>query len=120
MDFKQVMRVLVNPHWTPQPSQWTGLQHSYRSQQTGQFNLAWWALGLESPPAHEFLYVSPRIWAHTAGTSFVLEQRTLEHHASILTLAQFDALLARNRRLLREHQGFHPLHRLEHGVRRTV
>lgn len=119
MDFKQVLKVVTDPYWTPQPLTWHKLSHFAKEGSAGKFNLAWWAMGFQEPPVSETAHITPSIWATMAGPSVMLERRSLEHHAAMISAAEFEALLRRNQALLREHQGFNPLHRLL-GLRRLA
>jgi hypothetical protein len=98
MNYEQYMRALENPYWCEgSPLKWQadgiGLSHFALEGRVGLFNLCWLVTRRTTPPPAKVYRYTKLAWVIQLAGGLYVQGRSLEHHASILTLPEFKSMM---------------------------
>lgn len=92
-------RAVLTPYWcSGSPLAWVTpegveIAQMARDGKVGKFNLCWWLLNRQEPPPASVYKNTNLLWAIVVADRVMVQGRSLEHHASMLTQRDFQQLL---------------------------
>lgn len=97
--WQRAHRSMVAPYWCQgSPLEWhsgeVGIAHLAMNGRVGTFNLSWWLLDRLTPPLSQAYREINHSWVHFYAPSVKINGRTLEEHAALSTLGQWNQLVS--------------------------